>query len=210
MSFGTKTRTWGIVAALLCLPILLYPPWRDGGHAWLFSGLAYGSLDYGRLVLELGVVCLIATLVLLLVTVQRWTWLRGIASKTVGRGLLWICAVVLVLASVWVVLHIPKAFPADELALVTGEGAPTGNTFYGTVYNGSKTHVVREITIRLTFRPSPSSAAAADERDYQVRDLWVPPLGAATFSAAVISLPGVQYDQWQIVSAWGIRNYWPM
>lgn len=228
--WSSKARNWAVLAALLCLPMFLYPPWRGRWRGWLFSPPGDGSLDYGRLVLELGVVYLIAALVIFFASVQRWIWLRGKWSRTVSRSLFGIGGVLLILGGLWVVLQISQAFSADELALVIGSGAPTGNTFYGTVYNGSRSHVMREITIRVTFRPSspgtatgdifdhlpgygpsPTTAsAAADERDYQVRDLSVPPLGARSFSVGVIWLPGVEFDRWRIVSARGTRNYWPL
>jgi len=157
-----------------------------------------------------------------------WTRFQGIGSRTVKRSLLGIGGALLVVVGLYAALQIPRSFAPDELALVTGQGAPTGETFYGTVYNGSKSKVVREITIHVTFhRSSPKTTALPpgipapppgfvlddppkDERDYQVRDLWVPPLGTGSFSVGIVSLPGLEFDQWQIVAAHGVRNWWPL
>ncbi len=206
--WSSETRRWAVLAALLCLPVLLCPPWRGGNRGWLFSPPDVGSPDYGRLALELGVACLIAAIVIFFAPAQRWICLRRIWSRTVSRSLFGIGGIVPMLGGLWAFLQIPRAFSADELALVTGQGAPFGSTFHGTVYNGSRLHVVREITIRVSFRPD-SPSGAADERDYRVRGLWVPPLGTATFYVDVISLPGTEFDRWQIISARGIRSYWP-
>jgi hypothetical protein len=209
---SSKTRTWAIVASLLCLPVLLFPPWHGGARGSLFSPPVYGSLDYGRLALELGVVFLVATLLVFSVSLERWNWLQGKWLRTTHRGLLWwIAGGLIVLGGLWAVLRIPQTLPADELALITGQGGSSWNTFDGTVYNGSGAHVLREITIIVNFRPGPRSlpGTEADERTYQVRNMWVPPLTVGTFSVNVISLPGLEFDHWRIISARGIKTYWP-
>ncbi len=75
-AWSSKTRNWAVLASVLCLPVLLYPPWHNGRRAWLFSPPYYGSLDYGRLVLELAVLCLIAALVMFFSSTLPWTRLR--------------------------------------------------------------------------------------------------------------------------------------
>jgi hypothetical protein len=85
---SSKTRTWAILTSLFSLPILLYPPWQGGRHGSLFSPPGHGSLDYGRLLLELSVVVLIAMLAVAFVSLQRWLWLQAIWSRAVSRGLL--------------------------------------------------------------------------------------------------------------------------
>lgn len=212
MLAGSKTRTWAIVASLLCLPVLLFPPWHGRARGSLFSPPVYGSLDYGRLALELGVVFLVATLVVFSVSLERWNWLQEKWSRRTHRRLLWwIAGGFIVFGGLWAVLRIPQTLPADELVLITGQGGPSWNTFDGTVYNGSSSRVLREITIGVNFRPSSRSPAGteADERHYQIRDMWIPPLTVGTFSINIISLPGLEFDRWWVISARGINTYLP-
>jgi hypothetical protein len=142
-----------------------------------------------------------------------WTRLRGIWTTRVKRIVIG-CRMSSFRGRCLVGVHqIPEALPADEVALVTGLGGPNDTTFSGSIYNGSRVHVVRAITIHVAFIPNSSTtttiATGPDERDYQVHGLWAYPLGTATFSVDVIALPGFHYDQWRITAAEGIRNYWP-
>jgi hypothetical protein len=82
--WSSRLRAWLIVASLLCLPLLIYPPWHDGyqveGPAWLFSPPYRGAIDSPRLVVELGCACLTALLLVLCFP----TWQRSKLREVLG------------------------------------------------------------------------------------------------------------------------------
>ena len=208
----------GAIASVFTLATLLYPPLvgRYNCRAWafLFSSSPAGRIDYGRLALEI-VVGFFAALVLASLPVPtRWKLPRLRLPKKVRVAMLVFGGCLLCLLAAWFALRISKPIPSGELAKAYGEGRPYSGVFSGRLYNGSDSWTIRELTIRVTFKPNPPPPAPpgfqviGDERDYRIRDLWIRPLEARDVAVDVLPPSGFEFDTWQIVSAKGFKNYW--
>ena len=154
----SKLRRWAVLAAMFESAILLYPPQsgRYNGRSWLFlfSSAPGGKVDYGRLSLEVAAGLLVALFLTFLPVPSRWKVPQLRVSRKFAIGIFLFAGCAVAFWAVHFAVQTSRPFPAEEVALLGGQGAPSDGWFSGKLYNGSHSWTVREVTIRIIFKAS--------------------------------------------------------
>jgi hypothetical protein len=154
-----------------------------------------------------------------LVKSLRWT----LSRIRISRGTLVGLAVAVCIAGAWALSRISRSLPATELARLDGLCKASSGLFSGTIYNGSQSWTIRELTVRLTLdeRAVPDVEEGAGKtggastvpsrllrsREYQIRNLWIPPLETRGVSVEVLTPSDAEFVQWRTVAAKGFRDF---